>query len=253
MAAGGSVQAPTAGALELWGVDTQAAGPALRALEQSVPLLSDLERHHATTFADAAQAQEWLAAHIALRVVLERAVGKAARGVTFARAAHGKPRLEGVPVAFSLSHIPGLALIALARSGVVGVDLERARPVRVREPRRTRIEAAGAALNPGAPLPASGEARFLQAWVRLEALAKAEGCGVGRLLARLGISGEGAAAEGDFRARIDGILAGTQVAATCDVALGEGLFAAVASGPARAVPDVLWLPAGKSALRGMLA
>lgn len=252
-ATGGCGRAPTAGALELWCVDTQAAGPALRALEQSVPLLSDFERRHATTFADAAQAQEWLTAHIALRVVLERVVGKAARGVTFARAAHGKPRLEGAPVAFSLSHIPGLALIALSRGGVVGVDVERARPVRVREPRRSRIEAAGAALNPGEPLPARGDARFLQAWVRLEALAKAEGCGVGRLLARLGISGEGAATEGDFRARIDGVLADRHVAATRDVALGDGLFAAVASGPARAVPEVLWLPTGKSALREMLA
>ena len=247
------MQARPAGALELWCVDTRAAGPALHAIERSVPLLSDWERHRAATFADPAQAEEWLAAHIALRIVLERMLGNAARGVTFARAALGKPRLDGAPIAFSLSHIPGLALIALAREGIVGVDVERARAVRVREPRRTRIEAAGAALNASDPLPEGGDARFLQAWVRLEALAKGEGCGVGRLLARLGISGPSTDQEGDFRARIDGNLAETQIATIRDVALGEGLFAAVAAGPARAALEVLRLPASKNALRELLA
>jgi phosphopantetheinyl transferase len=251
--AGRRVQARPAGALELWCVDTRASGPALHALEQNVPLLSDWERRHAAGIADAARAEEWLAAHVALRVVMERVLGTAARGVTFARAGFGKPRLEGAPVAFSLSHVSGLALIALSRNGIVGVDLERARAVRVREPRRARIEAAAAALDPGEPLPAGGDARFLQAWVRLEAFAKAEGCGVGRLLTRLGIGGDRAGREESFRARVEGVLAATQVAATYDVALGEQLFAAVACGPARATPEVFRLPAGKSALQELLA
>jgi 4'-phosphopantetheinyl transferase len=246
------VQARATGELELWCVDTQVAGPALRAIEQDVRLLSDRERRRAATFADAAFADEWLAAHIALRVVLERSLGNAARGVTFARAAQGKPWLEGAAVAFSLSHVPGLALIALSRCGLVGIDVERARAVRVREPRRTRIATAAAALNPSDPLPAGGDARFLQAWVRLEALAKAEGCGVGRLLTRLGISGNGARAEKDFRARWDGVLAETPVAAIRDVALGEGVFAAIASASARAVPEVFKLPTSKSAVRELL-
>jgi phosphopantetheinyl transferase len=221
-------------------------------LEQSLPLLSDWERGRAATFTDAAQAQEWLAAHIALRVVLERVLGNAARGVTFARAAGGKPRLEGAPIAFSLSHIPGLALIALARDGIVGVDVEWTHAVRVREPRRARIEAAGAAINPSDPLPAGADARFLQAWVRLEAFAKAEGCGVGRLLTRLGINSARAGREEDFRFRIEGVMAETQIASR-DVVLGEGLFAAVAAAPMRAVPEVFTLPASKSALQKLLA
>lgn len=252
---GASVHGPTrtTGALELWHVDTLASGPALRALEQSVPLLSDWERERAAAIADAAQAEEWLAAHIALRVILERAVGRRARGTAFARAGHGKPLLEGAPAAFSLSHAPGLALIALAPSGTVGVDVERTRAVRVRAPRRTRIEAAAAALNPRELLPAADEARFLQAWVRLEAFAKAEGCGIGPLLTRLGIGGSRTEREGDIRAGIDRVLAATPVAVTCDVALGDGLFAAVAYGPARAAPQLLRLPAGKSALMELLA
>jgi 4'-phosphopantetheinyl transferase len=241
------------GALELWYVDTQASGAALHALDQRVSLLSGSERRRAATFSDAAQAQEWLAAHIALRVVLERLLGSGVRGLSFERTKLGKPRLEGASAVFSLSHISGSALIALARGGIVGVDLERARTVRVREPRRARIEAAAAALNRREPLPAEGEPRFLQAWVRLEAFAKAEGCGVGRLLTRLGIGGERADRAQDLRARVDDVLAATPVAATCDVTLGEGLFAAVACGPHRAVPRLFRLPAEKRALKQLLA
>jgi phosphopantetheinyl transferase len=241
-------------AVELWHVDTGASAAALGALEERIRLLSGREHERAAEFADRAQAEEWLAAHIALRIVLERVTGRAARGAAFTRPAGGKPQLEGAPVAFSLAHVPGAALIAIAPGGIVGVDLERARTVRVREPRRSRVEAAAAALDPETPLPAAGEARFLQAWVRLEAFAKAEGTGIGRLLTRLGISGDAAGSDAEFRARIACVLGATQVAATRDVALEtSGLYAAVSSGPARASFKVLKLPSGKSALEALLA
>ena len=252
-AAGERIDARATAELELWYVDTRASDSALFAVEQDVALLSEWERRRAAAFADRVLADEWLAAHIALRVVLERAMGKALRGVAFARSARGKPQLDGAPIAFNISHVPGLALIALARGGTVGVDLERARAVRVREPRRARIEAAGAALSRGEPLPADADARFLQAWVRIEAFAKAEGDGVGRLFTRLGISGNSARTDEDFRARLDGVLAETPVGATRDVALGEGAFAAVASGSAQATPEVFRLPESKSAVAALLA
>lgn len=241
------------GELELWCVDTRASAPALRAVEQDAALLSEWERRRAAAFADRALADEWLAAHIAFRVVLERAMGKTLRGVPLARSPSGKPQLAGAPIAFNISHVPGLALIALARGSTVGVDLERARTVRVHEPRRARIETAGAALSRGEPLPTDADARFLQAWVRLEAFAKAEGDGVGRLFTRLGISGNRARTDEDFRARLDCVLAETPVGATRDVALGEGVYAAVASGSTQATPEVFRLPEGKSAVAALLA
>jgi len=252
-AAGERIDARAIGELELWCVDTRASAAALFAVEQDVALLSEWERRRAATFAARALAEEWLAAHIALRVVLERATGMALRGVAFARSARGKPRLDEAPIAFNISHVPGLALIALTRGGTLGVDLERARAVRVREPRRARIATAGAALNRAEPFAADADARFLQAWVRLEAFAKAEGDGVGRLFTRLGISGNSARTDEDFRARLDGVLAETPVGATRDVALGEGVFAAVASGAAQAIPKVFRLPEGKSAVAALLA
>jgi phosphopantetheinyl transferase len=222
-------------------------------MERDAPRLSEEERRYAATLADPAQTEEWLAAHIALRLLLERAAGAAWRTVPFARSSHGKPHLEGAPVAFSLSHVPGLALVAIAEAGTVGVDLERMRAVRMSEPRRGRIEAAAAALNGDETLPQGGDERFLQAWVRLEAFAKAEGCGIGRLLTRLGVSAEAAGSSEVVRERVARVLAGAQVAATRDVRLGVGLFAAVASGPLPAALKLSRLPASAGGLEALLA
>ena len=158
-------------------------------MERRVSRLSPDDVQTARAITDPAAAGDWLTARAGLRLLLERAAGPDFRGVPFARTAHGKPRLEGAPVTFSLSHVKGLALIGLAARGRHR-RRHRARASGARRPeRRGRIEAAGAALNPQVPLPDAGEARFLQAWVRLESFAKADGGGIGRLLTRLGIIG----------------------------------------------------------------
>ena len=199
---------------------------------------------------DGGVAAEWLAAHIALRLLLERRVGARWRGMPLVRGQGARPHLEGAPVAFSLSHVSGLALIGLTLSGDIGVDIERERTVRVGAPRRGLIEAAGAALNAEQALPAvAGDARFLQAWVRLEAFAKAQGYGIGRLLTRLGIVGGRDIAAVDLEERVETARAGAQAQAVHDLDLGrEGLFAAVALPPAVAVPEVHWLPAALDGL-----
>ncbi len=148
------------------------------------------------------------------------------------------------PLAFSLSHAPGLALIGLAPRGSIGVDVERTRRVRLGEARRARIEEAGGALN-ATPLPDAEEARFLQAWVRLEAFAKAEGCGIGRLLTRLGILGTsaaGRAAQPSARELADALLASSPSPAVRDLQLGEGVYAAAVFADAEPTFDVAWLP-----------
>ncbi len=228
--------------LELWRVDLQAAGPALREIEDRTPRLSHSDRHDLAAFTDAHIASERHAAHVALRLVLERAAGAQWRGVAFTRTAHGKPHLQGAPAVFSLSHAPGLALIAVGSSGIVGVDVERARPVRIRAPRRGHIEDSARALNRKQALPDEEGARFLQAWVRLEAFAKAQGCGVGRLLTRFGIMGGGGAASGDILQRVEQARAEMPGVALSDLALGDGLFGALAVGPARPAPAISRLP-----------
>jgi phosphopantetheinyl transferase len=225
---------------ELWCVDLLAAAEALHALEARTPRLAPLDEVRAAAFSDAEVREEWRAAHIALRLLIERAAGPQWRRVTFDRERRGKPHLDGAPLAFSLSHAPGVALIGLARRGSIGVDVERARPVRVDAARRARIIEAAAALGE-APLPDDDNARFLQAWVRLEAYAKADGCGIGRLLTQLGILGAaGAEGPGDRARALRSVLA---PGSFYDLDLGAGIYAAVAcfgTRPARL--DVTPLP-----------
>ena len=222
-------------------------------IEARTPRLAPADRERAAVFKDARLLAERTAAYIALRILIERAAGVQWRGVAMLTSAHGKPRLEGAPVAFSLSHAPGLALIGVGSAEPIGVDVEQARVVRVRAPRRDQIEAVGARLDVEQALPASGDARLLQAWVRLEAFAKAQGCGIGRLLTRLGIMGASGATGEQIEARLDALRAEFQAIAVCDLPLGEGLFAAVAAPPAPARPEANWLPHSVAGIDALLA
>jgi len=228
---------------ELWCVDLAAAGAALHTLEERTPRLSAADRARAADLSDVTVRAEWVATHIALRLLIERAAGTQCRRATFVRSERGKPHLDGAPLAFSISHAPGLALIGLAPGGSIGVDVERTRRVRVGEARRARIEEAGAALST-APLPTKGNARFLQAWVRLEALAKADGCGIGRLLTRLGILGAGNL--------VVALLAGDTPPSVRDLHLGDGVFAAVASIGIVAIGEPAWLPTRVESLEKLI-
>jgi 4'-phosphopantetheinyl transferase len=239
---------------ELWCVDLGAAGPALHTLEERMPRLSSADRARACDLSDPAVRGEWLATHIALRLLIERAAGTQWRGVTFARGERGKPHLDGTPLAFSISHTPGLALIGLASRGSIGVDIERTRRVRVGEERHVRIEEAGAALT-NEPLPAEGSARFLQAWVRLEALAKADGCGIGRLLTRLGILGVSAetrAGQASARTMVAALLATDTAPSVRDLQLGDGVYAAVASIGVAGAGAPAWLPTRVESLEKLI-
>jgi phosphopantetheinyl transferase len=128
-------------------------------------------------------------AHAALRIVLAGHIGLAEARRPFRIAPGGKPVLAASPepLEFSLAHCETAALIAISHEGAVGVDLETPRPVRIADDRRAALIDAAIALAPEAALPPDGhgDARFLQAWTRLEALAKATGEGIGALLERL--------------------------------------------------------------------
>jgi phosphopantetheinyl transferase len=237
---------------ELWCVDLEAAAPALIEIERRTPRLSDWDRETAAAMADAVAAAQWLATHAALRLLLERRLGARWRSVPLERRPNARPRLADAPVSFSLSHIPGMALIALSPRGDLGVDLERTRCVRMRPPRREAIEAAGVALNSRAQLPEGADARFLQAWVRLEAFAKADGCGIGRLLTRLGIVGGRDIAPAQLAENVRLVRAGASASAVSDIELGAGRYAAITLAPAQAVPRPHWLPACIGGLEDML-
>lgn len=214
-------------AVSVWYVDLAAASPALLRLDADVPRLSPEEYARATRFKDPEAGRSWLAAHVALRLALERTLGAGVRGAAFALSPRGKPSLAdaaaanaSAPSAFSLSHTKGHALVAIGKEPI-GIDIERARTVRFEASRRHGIEQAGARLS-ASPLPDDAVGRFLQAWVRLEATAKADGTGMASMLTRAGVFG-GRRGEGIAH---DLLPPGVQVS---DLPLGPGLFGAVAA------------------------
>jgi phosphopantetheinyl transferase len=175
--------------LEVWCVDLDAAGPAICRAWQGLsgvslaraqgPDVDDLSSAHADPFAS-----RKAAADAALRCLLSAHVGIDVACQPFARGPKGKPSIAGSPVHFSLSHSEGLAVLAICDGAPVGIDVEVVRSVSVSEHRRKQLEDAAEALS-GHPLSPDSPLRFLQAWVRLEAAAKATGEGIGALLTRM--------------------------------------------------------------------
>src|SRR5262245_59396207 len=110
----GEVGARTA---ELWLVDLARAAPVLERLEREQPRLSAAEHDAIAARADARERRRRFGAHVALRLLIERVLGTAARGTALVRQAGGKPRLDAGDhqLAFSLSYADDLALIGLAR------------------------------------------------------------------------------------------------------------------------------------------
>jgi 4'-phosphopantetheinyl transferase len=177
-------------------VDLKLCSAALDAAEQQLPRLSttERERYQSRLSQNREDAELWRAAHIALRLALERYAGHSIREVPYGIEPGGRPRLQNNPGSrdlphFSLAHAGQYALIAVSNAGPVGADLEVTRDLKLSDARRVRIEQAASQAAPDIPLPDAPVARFLQAWVRLEAIAKASGLGIGRILTEAGVAG----------------------------------------------------------------
>jgi 4'-phosphopantetheinyl transferase len=172
----------------------------------------------------------------------------------------GKPRLADGSVAFSLSHSDGLALIGVKRAGEIGVDLERARSVRVSAHHQRLIMAAGRGLG-AMPLSAEDvgeaprQAAFLQAWSRLEAFAKVRGRGLARLLADVGARGHRGGSGTATPARVEAAarrLIGEAGMKVHDLKLPAGLHGAVALGQSARVPRVRSFPVDRPTITRLL-
>lgn len=222
------------GPLEVWAVDTMACRAALLDAERQSPRLPD----------DAAwqSESERMVAHIALRILLERATGLDLRRRPFEVTRSGKPSLAGSPVCFSLSHCPGLALIAIDVTGPVGADVERIdRRIGPLTSRRERMEAMATLLAGGRPLKLAGDAAAIQSWVRLEAFAKADGAGIAVLLSRLGIIGK-RLSDDEAAVRAAALVLGHRDVGVDDLEVEAGFVAALARPASRSTPTVRPFP-----------
>lgn len=185
----------SAATLEIWLVDLAAAEPALEAVEARSPRLSAEDHERIARLTAIAARRERRLSTIALRIAIARAAGDGRFDrQPFARNELGKPQLEGAALAFNASHAGGFALLAVARDADarLGVDIEAERDLRMSEDRKRRVAAAAAQLLRGDDVVTAQEltpARVLQAWVRIEAVAKATGLGLARVLTHFGIIG----------------------------------------------------------------
>jgi 4'-phosphopantetheinyl transferase len=180
------------GCVDVWLADIDAGGEALDELERRFSLLTADERRRAGAL-EAHLARQRTRTRVALRALLASRLGPDVAQGSFLLSPAGKPRLVGATLDFSVSHSGRFTLVALSPGGPVGADIETREQVNMHPDRLRAIEAAALALAPDMPLPALGDAtRFVQAWTRLEALAKASGAGIGALLTSLGIRGPAA-------------------------------------------------------------
>lgn len=231
-------------AVEIVFADLEKTALLLDAAEQAAPRLSEAD--HAR-IAHRGGDTSWRTARIALRIVLERWAGAGIRQQPFVIERGGRPRLvAGVP-AFSHSHTDGAALIAVSRYDPIGVDIEAQRDLKLAPDRREKILKAGAALNSAAMLNGSDTERCLQAWVRLEAIAKANGSGIGATLAEAGVFGRGKSERVRATASPDKTVLRVQ-----DLSLGPKYFGALALPEGDPAPDVLVFPETQAGLDAFL-
>jgi 4'-phosphopantetheinyl transferase len=88
-------------------------------------ILSDEERSRARRLVRPQDSVNFVAAHAGVRQILGEALGLSPATLQFVTSAHGKPALAThCDLHFNLSHSGDVAVLAVSRSGPVGVDVE---------------------------------------------------------------------------------------------------------------------------------
>jgi len=158
-------------------------------------LLDAAERERAGRLRSQAAREAFTASRTAQRLVLARYLACPPRAVPISRtcrhcgADHGRPRVEGANVDFSVSHSGRWLVIAVTGGGVlVGADLEvPPRPLLEGLADRVLTAAERTAL---AQVPQPGRAGWLlRAWTRKEAVAKLSGHGMAAPFSRIDVRG----------------------------------------------------------------
>jgi 4'-phosphopantetheinyl transferase len=144
-------------------------------------LLDDNERARAARFVFPDHRARYVASHAALRLVLAHYLDEDPRALRFARGTHGKVKLAGRPAGdyeINLSHSAERALIAVARSRDVGVDIEVHRSdLDVQALSRYVLSPAERRAFAAVPT-GDRRAAFFRAWTRKESFVKAIGEGL---------------------------------------------------------------------------
>lgn len=172
-------------AAEVWIVDLALSATQL---ELCGTVLDAKERDRAARFLRPADRARYQASHAALRLILGDALGLPPGDIRLTSGAAGKPELVDGSVGFNLSHSGGRALVGLARTAAIGVDVEEIRLIpdvlRIARGQFASDEAAALAAQPRQAI----NAAFFGLWTRKEAVVKALGTGLSLPLDRFSVS-----------------------------------------------------------------
>jgi 4'-phosphopantetheinyl transferase len=165
------------GKVHLWRIELDCAAASVAALKAT---LSAEELERAARFRSRELCDRWTVARGALRCILATYSQSEPISLVLRAGPQGKPELvwPAENISFNLSHTCGLALLAIAGSGRVGVDAEIVRPgIEVADLSRRFFAPAEADEILGLP-PQAQLAAFFACWTRKEAFVKALGTGL---------------------------------------------------------------------------
>ena len=166
--------------VDVWRIDVRDAARGVAGV------LSPDEAERAARFRFEPDRVAFVATRAALRTLVGSHLGVAPRDVTFRYGEHGKPEVAGL--SFNASHAGDVALVALASSGRIGVDVEAMRPgVEMRALARRFFTASE---NAALARLSEGElaAGFYGCWTQKEAFVKAVGEGLSFELDRVEVA-----------------------------------------------------------------
>lgn len=153
-------------------------------------VLNDEERGRAARFVVPLHQRRFIAAHVMMREVLAAFLQAAPDIITFEFNANNKPSLSGSftnQLQFNLSHSEDLAVLAVARSGDIGIDIEHIssdNKIDIAERFFSSSEITTLSTLPESLQPAA----FFQIWARKEAIIKAIGKGLEQSLSSFSVS-----------------------------------------------------------------
>jgi 4'-phosphopantetheinyl transferase len=154
--------------------------------------LSEDELSRAAAFVFEQHRRRFVVCRGALRAILAGYLRMPPKDVTFRYGRQGKPYLDGARhgagLSFNTSHSDDLALVAVARSRELGVDLEHVRPMDGIDDIVARDFARNERLAFRRAAPASRLATFYGVWTLKEAWLKASGVGINRRLRELDVT-----------------------------------------------------------------
>jgi 4'-phosphopantetheinyl transferase len=162
------------GAVHIWLEWIDAAGA-----PEGSATLDDDELLRAGQFRFERDRRRFVARRAFLRRILAGYAGVAPASIRYRRSAAGKPELlDSRGLAFSTSQADGLAIVAVATRGEVGVDIERVRPVAEALDLARRMFTERESEHLSSLPPALASEAFLRLWTRKEAYVKALGHGL---------------------------------------------------------------------------